>query len=264
MVVKKKVRSLDEVPEGLRGEYVQSGGEYVLQLDVGDDGDRRLSEFRENNLRLRKQLEEMEARYKDVDLDQYKAAQAALEKARTDEERALLRAGKFEDVLEMRTQLMRENMRREQEKLATQLKATEGKLTARQERFKRLQLESALNQAAASKKLQFLPSAALDGLARASALFELDENDKLVAIDGGEPRVDDQGKPYSMDHFVADLLEHAPHLFAGNSGGDVNGASRRGAGANRFGGVTVDPSDIKSMGADIDDIAAGRKDARLR
>mgnify|MGYP000246303748 FL=1 len=93
-------------------------------------------------------------------------------------------------------------------------------------------------------------------------MFDLDEEGNLISMDGEDPRVNSEGKEYSPKDFVMGLVESAPHLVEGASGGDFNGTGKRGNGGRR-GVITIDARDPKAFGDNLEAIASGKMDVRI-
>ena len=79
MALQATVTEIDSVPEALRSAYVEKDGTYHLDVD-GMVDKAKLDDFRSNNVKLLKDIETLQGKYKDVDVDQY----AAFIKAQTD------------------------------------------------------------------------------------------------------------------------------------------------------------------------------------
>lgn len=89
MALKYEVATLEEVPESLRGEYVEAGGKYRLSVDGIDDA-------KELKTALAKEREERKSA-------SAKAAELAAEKAAL-EEQGLIESQKFKELAELKGQ----------------------------------------------------------------------------------------------------------------------------------------------------------------
>ena len=66
MPLKFRVKSKDEVPAELQTHYVERDGEWVLDAEGGAEKS-KLDEFRNNNVALMKELDELKQRYEGID-----------------------------------------------------------------------------------------------------------------------------------------------------------------------------------------------------
>src|SRR6478609_4349648 len=90
------VKDLEIVPETMRHFYVKTDeGEYRLNA-AGLVKKEKLDEFRENNIRLTRTNEELVTKYKDVDLDEYRAMKEAQQKQK---DKKLIDEGKVDELV---------------------------------------------------------------------------------------------------------------------------------------------------------------------
>ena len=91
-MLRKTYETQDQIPEGIRDHYTDTGNGWQLQLDA-DDGPAvdltRYREMRDNNIKMKAQLEELMTEQQQI-RDQYKTM---LDKAQGEEEAALLKQG---------------------------------------------------------------------------------------------------------------------------------------------------------------------------
>ena len=250
-MLKKKIAKIEDVPEAARQFYekAQDGNGFVLKLD----GDDQLAEFRQNNIELRKKVEEMQGaldRVKNIDPEKYRKAVEVLDKMATEEDKKLLGDGQIDELIARRTQRMREGYEE-------RLKATTDELTRiRQEsqksvhRLSSLRLEQELRKTIAAKKLSLVPGAEDDLIARAMPNYNYDPaKDTFVPREG---LFDSTGNPAKIDAWVETVFERAPHLFASAEGaGDPSNDTERPRGHR--------PRTIKITERDhLEDVAAGK------
>jgi len=215
MALKLKYASKAEIPTEDQRLYVERGGAWVLDADgVVEKG--RLDEFREANVGLRRQLEEMQARFAGIDPEAVRKVEA--EKQRLEEE-AARKAGDLDKVLAARMKPVQEQVAA----LGAERDALNGRLSDLQ-----------INQAAiaAGGKRGLRPTAMADLVLRVRSVFRL-VNGVPVAMeaDGKTARAGKDGvAPMTLDEWVEGLVTEAPHLFAENSGGGASGNGSGGAG----------------------------------
>src|SRR5688572_30159662 len=260
-MVKRRVRSLDEVDAKFRDDYEKRGDWFHLKLDADDgDGDgedddepdekresadkRKVKEFRKENIRIRREMDELKAKFEGMDPEQYRVAMQALEAARNDEERELLRQGKFDEVLDVRHAKLKGIYEDALKKERDQRAAAEQAAAALKKTLHGDRVRSKLRAIADDMKVQLQPGASEDFFARALGVFtELDEDGELVAVDGEDLRLNADNQPYGPKDFVAEIVEKAPHLIVGASGAEIGGRTGGKKGAVRAGVLDIDPND---------------------
>ena len=286
---KKQLESLDGVEQKYHHLYKKIGDVYIFQKPEieGDDGnegddieeddedvnvggdskDRKIKEMRQTNIKLMKRLKELEERFEGIDPEEVKHGREALDSIRSEEEKRLIAAGKYNEAFEKRLESVRAAHKKEIEKLTGQLTTTTSRLSALQDDVRFTKIESAIHRAAESAKLRFAPGAASDVLARAFATFDLDEDGNVAAFDGDGPerdyRMTEDGKKFGVSEFLQTLADEAPHLLEGPSGANMEGGrGRRSAGGR--GVLEVDANDPKSFGGRLEDIASGKVEVRMK
>lgn len=308
MKLKKQVQSLDSVPQQFRSLYKKIGDLFILQIDpkelkleedtgdeeidleVEEDGDeeaagdkgsdkggnnelaqmrKRLNEFRQNNIQLRKELEAAKAKpTSNVDEETYQAAMAALEQVQNAEERELIQKGRINEVFARRANKIKAEYE-------AKLKEAQAIVAKRDQQFQRLQADlrktkvsQAIRDAADRLKLRIASKAAPDLMNRGFSTFELDEDGKILAYEGdGEERqvrVNEENREFGPEDFLKHLIEEAPHLFESAVGGDINRGTGRSGGGRGSGVVEIDGNDPKSFGQNIDAIAKGKVQVRMK
>src|SRR5579859_2900791 len=98
MALKFKVKSKAEIPAGLEAHYVERDGCWVLDADGAADKS-KLDEFRNTNVALLKERDELKTRFEGIDPDEVR--KLANDKKRLEDEQRL-KAGEFDKVLEGR------------------------------------------------------------------------------------------------------------------------------------------------------------------
>lgn len=212
----KKVAKIEDVEENFRPLYAERNGGWVrldaigeLELEGLTTTD-RVKEFRDNNERLQREKEEIEGRYRDVDLEKYTRL-VGIEKDLEDHK--LVKRGELDQV---RQQAAQEAIKPLQQQLQGE-KETISKLRTRLEDAV---IGDQVVQAAIPLGLQ--DGAAFDLKMRARQIFKLDEEGNVIAFEpDGKQRKYKGGDPYSIAHFVEDLSQskEGKHLFKDNTGG---------------------------------------------
>lgn len=250
----------DAIPEGMREEYVEQDGKWVLNVEgdhpatqkIVQDANAKVGEFRQNNINLMKERDELNQRlaaFKDVDPAKYKELQtkiAELEKKGvkgSDDISALVQKAVTDAVGPLNTQL-------------------EEIKTREQEATKKLGLQSVkdrLRQAAVKAGIR--EEAVPDFVQRALASGDVDGDKINFRNEDGSPRYSQQraGELLSELEFAESLQKAAPHLYKPSTGGDAGGSGNGGRPAPT-GTFSVGPKG--ELGADflnnIDKIADGK------
>ena len=102
--LKTKVDSLEEIPEALQQYYEETGtGAYVLAMDgVPPQAQAKIAEFRDNNINLAKEKEELLEKMKIYDGLDVDKAREAMAKLASMEEDQLVKAGDLETLVSQR------------------------------------------------------------------------------------------------------------------------------------------------------------------
>lgn len=220
MGLKYQIAKLEDVPENVRSLYRQEGTAYVLDAeDVVPKT--RLDEFRTNNIQLQQQLDKL----KDVDPVKY----ADLIKLQQEvEEGQLIKAGKLEEVVNLRVTNMKKD-------LETQLNSSQTALQVANSQLSILMIDNAVRQEAV--KNGALTTALDDVVLRARTVYSMDKGQAVPKDDKGQVIYGKDGQtPMAMGDWIVNLKKSAPHLFAGSQGG--------GAGGGRGGSTGVDMSKL--------------------
>lgn len=268
-------KSKTDAPAALQGLLVSVEGGFALPAEIatalglegagggggGGDGD-ALKEFRQKNIELAKQLREaqaavdaIKAKFEGIDPE---AVKAMVQKQASEEDKALLAAGKFDELFAKRWDTHKTSYERQvqalNEKLANEQKAAQ-KYRAR---VRESEAVAKLVDALAASKVKVRPSAMADLRRRALDLFDMDEKGDLVAMRDGSPHVNKDGKPYNWSDFVAEQFESAPHIFEDGAGGGATGGGKR----NAAGQIVVSPMNGIALDQ-MEAVASGKLDARL-
>jgi len=210
MSLKLVVDSVDGLSADVAGLYTQSSdGKYYLEVD-GAVSKVKLDEFRENNVRLMKELD----KYKGIDPSKY--AELLTLQAKADEKK-LIDAGEIDKVVEQRVGQMRDTMSAE----ITALKQVN---EVAQHQLESLLIDSSVRDSAIKSGVH--PLAVDDVLLRAKTVFKVRDG-AAVPVDnnGGVIFGKDGSTPMSVSDWTMSLKKSAPHLFQGSSGGGSNGSS---------------------------------------
>lgn len=172
-------------------------------------------------IQANKQLKEQLAQFEGIDPQ---AVSAMLKRFADDEEAGLIKSGKFDEVLNKRTERM-------QQDFAKQLKGKEELLTRKEQAVRKL-ADRALSEAIvkAASKAGALPDALDDIVLRAKASgWAVNDDGDVVAIRDGEVILGKDGKtPLSPMEWAETLRENAAHLWPKAQGAGATGSGSGG------------------------------------
>lgn len=254
------VKSLDEVEQQFRSLYTQVEGGFQLAIEGlptqqphGDDR-ARLAEFRSNNIRLQQEIDALKKQYEGFDPAKFKRANDALKKLQDAEERELIEAGRWDELVSRRTDAMRTAHGEEVKALKDARDKSTTEATALRERLNGLMIGDRMD--AMMGELKIKPSHAAargDITTRAQAIFTLAEDGKsLSPTVGGKTHYGKAGTPVTEKEWLQQLVQSAPHLFEPSKGGNAAG----GGGVIRQGEIAAD--DDAAFLANVGDIATGK------
>jgi hypothetical protein len=225
------VSDIDSVPEEHRALYseVESGG-FQLQVE-GATSKEKLNEFRQNNVKLMKDLEGFK-KFDGVDLDEYEALK---EESQNIKDKKLLDSGKVDELVENRVS----SMKGEYDK---QIDDLTGKNNSLHGRLEGLIIDGAAKDAAVAAGVA--ASAIEDVMYRVRNTFTLSEDKAIPSDRDGNVMYGVDGvTPLSIADWVKDLSKTAPHLFAKSSGSNTPDETS-GGGAN-----SITRAEFDAMGA---------------
>lgn len=214
-----------KLPKDVQSLYVEKDGKYKLDgVEVEDVSGLKsaLSSEREARKKSDKALKDLAEKWGDLDPVEIKSM---LEKLGGAEEAQLIKAGKIDEVVALRT----EKLRQEHGKLMKKSEDATAAANARAEKFSTRVLDNHVRAAAAKAGLH--QNAHEDALFRARTMFKLDEDGNAVQLDSdGAPVKGKDGKTnFGPGEWLEGMKETAPHWFpAGNTGGGAQGGKGNG------------------------------------
>ena len=218
-------------------------GKFYLDADGYVDKS-KLDEFRANNIELQKKIDKLTedmAKFSGMDPEKYKQAMAAIE---SDVEKKLMKEGKIDEVINMRTEKMRQSYEEQlKAKDAAIAKATEDAKTASADRDTYIVAEE-LRKAVDNPDLGFHSGVA--NTLKPQVLKEFVYKDgKVVRVKpDGSPVFGAKGEPATIAEYLTDLAKEHPYLVKASTGG---GARNNGNQSNNTGGKTMRRSEFDSI-----------------
>jgi hypothetical protein len=256
MALKAVLESLDGLPEGVAGLYVEQDGKFILDLDEEalkqhpNTGPltRALTRERERAAEASKALKALEDKYGDLDPE---AAREAIEAAREAGDKNLMDEGKIDELITQRTERMRKDFEKQIQAKDAALEETASQLTATNGKLADVTIFDAVKDAALGKGAR--KEALTDITNRAREIWRL-ENGAPLARKGDDVLYGKSGEALTIGEWVESLSSEASYLFEPNRGGSADGGDRGGE-ARSSGGIKLISPD--SSGDFISEIASG-------
>jgi len=221
MALKAKVNSLEGLPEGVAEFYKQTeDGAYEIAVE-GMVSKSKLDEFRANNIRANKELEQKTEILSKIDLEEYSHLKDQQQKMKDQE---LMDAGKVEELVQQRTEraLAEANHRIDASAQAME-EATQRASKAERERDQFL-VETRIKDEGIAFGVR--PEALPDVMARANHVFKLNPDTKeLMAMQGDQPMYNAKSQPLQVNEWLQMTETSAPHLFKNSSGSGASGGT---------------------------------------
>jgi hypothetical protein len=196
-MLKYEVTAEADIPENLKEFYANEDGVFRLKVD-GVVPKTKLDEFRNENISLKKKIEELDGMEMVADAKTGKKTRETID-----------------ELVMKRTDTMRSTFE-------TTKKELEDKLNRKQKRLQDLLISDAVKAAAISAGV--VDTAIDDVISRVSRAFTVNDEDNVVAVDGA---LDSNGTPYTINSYVTELkAKKAPHLFKTSTGIGVPGRTR--------------------------------------
>lgn len=225
MALKFKFKTREEIPAEHVNLYVERGGAFVLDAEGATDK-AKADEMRNHNVELRKQIEDLNARFAGVDPEEFRKL---ADEKRQLEEQNQLKAGEVDKVVENRIKTLKAELEKQLSTVTSERDALTSRLTA-------IQIDQGVLTAATKRGLR--PTAIPDITARARIVFKLVNGaPRAFETDGSTVRYGRDGvTPMTLEEWVDAQVADAPHLFESNAGG---GAAGNGAGGAAGSGRSV-------------------------
>lgn len=247
MKLKAVIKSLEEVDEAFRSLYKEKDGQYHLDVE-GMRPKAEIDEFRNNNIELSKQLEQLREeikKYDGVDLDKIKELEEKEKKLQDDK---LIEKGEFDKLIANKVAEEAERHQSKIQELSEQVEALTGERDQANNTVRTMKLHQKIGDVALKKGIR---KSALDDVYHHAEKYgwDIDENGELVAKDRFSSK--NPGKLMSVDEYFTDVLEaEKPFYFEESSGG---GASNNGG----RGGNRIASTDQSAINSNIEKIASG-------
>lgn len=253
-MLKMVVDSADQIPEGFADAYEEKNGKFYLKLDDDVVPKSQLGEFRDNNIKLMKDLDSAQGqlkKYEGVDLDEYKQALKLKQEAA---DKKLLEAGEVDKLVNTRVERMKADFEGQTTALQSKVETLESENSNLNGQLSTVLIDSQIQQAIneVGKPRQ---GAMEDIMNRGRTLYKLIEGKPTPIGPDGNPIFGKDGKaPMTFVEWATSLQESAGFLFETAAGGGSPG-NRSGGGQPAQRVASNDPIEI---GNNLEDIASGK------
>jgi hypothetical protein len=220
MGLKFRFKTKEEVPAEHLPLYAERDGAWVLDVE-GAVEKAKLDEFRNSNVALMKERDEMKKRFEGIDPEEVRAI--ADEKRRL-EEAAQLKAGEADKVIESRVKALKGEFDKQLSTVTNERDTLNARLVA-------IQIDQGVITEASKRGLR--ASAIPDITSRARGTFKLVNGvPTAFEADGRTVRHGKDG-PMTLEEWVDTQVSEAPHLFESNAGGGAAGNGSGGVGQRK-------------------------------
>jgi len=223
MALKFKVTSREEIPVEHQSLYLERDGAFVLDAE-GVVEKAKLDEFRNTNLALKKERDELKQRFEGIDPEEVR--KLAAEKQKLELQQQGHKPEEIEKIVEGRIKTLRGELEKQVSGLTSERDQLNSRLTA-------IQIDQGVITVATKRGLR--PTAIPDITSRARSIFKLVNGaPQAFEADGQSVRYGKDGvTPMTLDEWVDSQVADAPHLFESNSGGGAAGNASGGSGGSR-------------------------------
>lgn len=231
MALQYKIDTLEGVDESVQSLYKEAdGGGYQLDVD-GVAPKEKVKEFRDNNIELTQKMTAIEDRLQGLDVDQFNQMFQTVQKmaqSESDTEMTQAIEGGAEAVqalIESRAAQRAEAMKAD---LQHKLDETTSAGDNYREQLEEAKITAELTRLAAEKGVR--TTAVDDVLLRGKQIFKLSDQGDVVALKDGNIVYNKDNQPLTINEYISELSETAPHLFEQSTGGGSDNSVRTNAG----------------------------------
>lgn len=227
--------SLDQVPEGLQ-EFAKKVDGDDSAVTVGVVAETKLAEFRDNNIALSKQRDDLSTKIENLqsivgenpdefseELSELRQMAERVKAGELKESRAV------EEAVGKRTEEMRKSYEERGQKVSQELAAWKQRYEGLDKKFREERVKNAIRAASfdpdgAPDKLGIHQGAVDDIIERGLRIFKVDGDGKIIPQDGEATIYGADGiTPMTPREWLGKLREDAPYYFQGTSGGGAGG-----------------------------------------
>jgi len=227
MPLKLVLDSLEGLSEEMKALYKQGGdGKFHLQAEEDEDGKKKIAEFRDNNIKLQKELEAIKKQFAGIDLDKIEDMKKRLQQI---DDKKMIEAGKIDELVAQKVERMKADFEAQIAQMKTALEEKDKGLQSTTQRLSEVLIDGEITKAVTAAGV-VRKSAMEDILARGRKTWKL-EDGKPVPKEGDRLLYGKDGKaPLTFEEWAQALLTTAPFLFEASAGGGAGGGADKGAG----------------------------------
>lgn len=159
----------------------------------------KIKEFRDTNIALKQKIESLEATITKIS--------QGLE---ADQEKALLSAGKIDELVALRAEKMKADYEAKIAELST-------KSTNFRAQLENSKVDAEISRLAAEKGVR--PEAIKDALAHGKQLFKMSDDGKVVAMKDGNVLFNKKNEEFTISDWLSEQQAQSPHWFQESTGG---------------------------------------------
>lgn len=228
MALKLVVDTIEGLDEGTAGLYEQKGdGKYHLAIEGYDPtAQAKVKEFRENNINLMKEIEELKKQFEGVDAEEYKKI---LSERQQNKEKTLLDAGKVDELVLEKTERMRKDYDSKIDSLSKMRDELNKQLSDASAQLSRVLIDSEIQKSVSS--IGNLKKGAMQHILNLGRLvWKLESNEPVARSNEGKMIYGKDGaRPITFDEWAETLLTDFPYFFEGAEGSGSQGSGVKGA-----------------------------------
>jgi len=215
------VDKVEDVEEKYRDLYKKGGdGKFYLQTEEDVDAKKKLQEFRDNNIKLMKEKDELESKLKSIG-DPVKIEEMK-RKLQQIEDKKMIEMGKLDELVDQKVARMKADFETQITKMTEALDTKDKDLVTVNEQLSSVLIDSEITKAVTSVG-GVRKDAMQDILARGRRVWRLEEG-KPVPKEGDKLLYGKDGKQaMTFDEWAHILADTAPFLFEGSGGSGATG-----------------------------------------
>ena len=263
--MKRSYDKAEDIPEAFKDEYVQDGDVWILKVDGGaivdPDVPKKLDTFRTNNRSLNSELESLKSEvskireeYAGIDPKMYAKIKTQIDSMKEDEEKALMAAGKIDEVVTRRTKAAIADTTEKFKAKSAAYDELKGKYDNLHSEHTRSVAVRTIRGLIGEKDWRLKPGAEPILEDKVGKDWTLDENGKPTPA--RQDLLGEDGSPITEKEYVTrELLEKCSFMFEPAKGGGAPGSKDKPGGSGK---IQIDRDDSDSKSKNIDALADGK------
>ena len=242
------IETPDAIPEGMAEHYEEQDGRFVLKVD-GHVPKTRVDEFRNNNIKLMKQNEELQSKvsqYDDFDLEQ---AREALRFKEDVEKQNLMDKGQYEELLKKEIAQLEKQHGKQILQLQENVENAQKELSNKQRLLNQNVIDRGVQETLDNKPM-LTTTARMLLMDRAKSMFTVDNTGKIIATDDdNNVRYAKNGVDlYGISDYIEDYIldyQNDPSFVKPSTGGGARSAEEFQTGSG--GAIRLSEAEAKNL-----------------